>query len=127
MNKATIIEKYFYNLEIRSYNELISLFKAGAIIHSPLYGQILASKFYIDLFKDTNNSKITLQNILISENNANIAAAHFIYVWTLKNNETVKFECVDIFEFSNDNQIVSLKIIYDTYPIRNIFNIAINN
>ena len=82
MNKAIIIEKYFYNLEIRSYDELISLFKADAVIYSPLYGQILASKFYIDLFKDTKNKKITI----ISPENSQIFLNEYIEILrTIKN------------------------------------------
>lgn len=125
--KAAIIKAYFHGLEARSYEQVIALFSKDAIVHSPLYGQIKADKFYRELFADTNSSKITLKNVFVSENNSNIAAAHFLYEWTLKDGTLAPFECIDVFEFDSDNNIIELKIIYDTWNVRQKFEKATSN
>lgn len=122
--KATIIKAYFHGLETRSYEQVIKLFSKDAIVHSPLYGQIKAEKFYKELFEATSSSKITLKNIFLSDNNPHIAAVHFLYDWTLKDGTLAPFECIDVFEFSAEGQIVELKIIYDTWNVRQKFETA---
>ena len=114
-----MIKLYLKALEKGSYENIIELFTKNAIIISPLYGKIGASKFYKKLFMDTAKSKITLLNIFISQNN--IGAGHFRYDWVLKDGTPTSFECVDIFEFSNDNKIRRLTIIYDSCKIRQAF------
>lgn len=115
------IEEYLRCLEVGNYEKTIKLFSPDAIIHSPLYGEIQAKKFYQDLFKDTFKSKITLMNIFISQTNPQIAAAHFHYDWILKDGTPTSFECVDIFRFAKDGKIVELTIIYDTSKVRPSF------
>ncbi len=116
-----IILHYLHYLEIGDYNHLMQLFAPDAIVHSPLYGDKNAADFYKELFSDTQQSKIKLINIL--ENNENkTAAAHFQYDWTLANGVTAPFEVVDMFQFNEAaNQIISLKIIYDTWHTRSQF------
>jgi len=121
-SKQEIIKAYFHGLEASSYNAIIQLFAPEAIIHSPLYGQTAAFKFYKELFSDTESSKIVLKNIFINPEDANTASAHFVYSWTLKDGALVHFDCVDIFEFApNSDKIQSLTIIYDTYNTRKEF------
>lgn len=91
-----------------------------AIIHSPLYGELKASKFYKDLFADTSESKITLLNIFKGKDNFT-GAGHFRYDWKMADGTPVSFECVDVFKFSEDNLINKLIIIYDTAGIRPAF------
>tara|TARA_Y100000296_G_C5143318_1_gene242316 strand:+ start:115 stop:354 length:240 start_codon:yes stop_codon:yes gene_type:complete len=78
MESANIIEQYLKALEIGSYEEMMKLFTPDAIVHSPLYGEIKASKFYKDLFADTSESKITLLNIFKGKDDF-IGAGHFRY------------------------------------------------
>jgi len=108
-------------LEIGSADEIIKLFSPDAVVHSPLYGDVKAKKFYQELFKDTSKSKITLMNIFVSQNNPQIAAGHFRYVWILKDGTSTSFECVDIFRFDENGKIKELTIIYDTSKIRTSF------
>lgn len=115
------IREYLKGLEVGSYENIIKLFSSNAIIHSPLYGEIKAKKFYQDLFKDTSKSKITLMNIFISQNNPKISAGHFNYDWILKDGTPTSFECVDVFQFDNDGKISELTIIYDTSKLRTSF------
>ena len=115
------IKDYLKGLEVGSYDNIIKLFSPDAVVHSPLYGEIQAKKFYQDLFKDTSKSKITLMNIFISQNNAQIAAGHFRYDWILKDGTPTSFECVDVFRFDKNGKIKELTIIYDTSKIRTSF------
>lgn len=118
MNIENIIREYLHNLESGNYQGITDLFSNNAIVISPLYGEKLVNDFYKELFNDTSQSKITLKNILISTNQENIAAAHFLYEWIMKNDSISPFECVDIFEFNANKKITKLTIIYDTYQTR---------
>jgi hypothetical protein len=123
MDKASILKAYFRGLEKSSYQDVIKLFSPKAIVNSPLYGQVEAFVFYKELFSDTNASKILLKNIFINPENPNTAAVHFIYFWTLKDGNEIKFECVDVFDFvPRQDKIQSLTIIYDTYQRRASFS-----
>lgn len=115
------IKEYLKGLEVGSAEEIIKLFSPDAVVHSPLYGEIQAKKFYQDLFENTSKSKITLMNIFVSQNNPQIAAGHFRYDWILKDGTPTSFECVDIFRFTEDEKIKELTIIYDTSKIRTSF------
>jgi len=115
-----IIKKYLEALEKGNYENMMKLFSDGAVIISPLYGEIKAADFYKELFKDTSKSKITLLNIFKSDNKS-IGAGHFRYDWILKDGTPTSFECVDIFEFSDNGKIKKLSIIYDTSNIRQSF------
>ena len=125
MNKQSVVKAYFQELEKGSYQDVIKLFSPDAKVHSPLYGQIEAARFYKELFSDTQSSKIALKNIFINPENDHTAAAHFVYSWTLKDGTLVHFECVDVFEFVPQNEKIQfLTIIYDTHHTRAGFNKA---
>ena len=115
------IKKYLSALEKSDYENLINLFASNAIVHSPLYGEVEAKKFYKDLFKDTNKSVITLKDIFMSEDNSK-RAVNFLYDWTLSDGSPVSFDCVDIFKFNSDRKIQELTIIYDTSQTRPKFD-----
>ena len=121
MNIVEVTELYLRALEEGSYDDIIRLFAEDAVVVSPLYGTVKASDFYRNLFKDTAKSKITLLDIFTSENSEDVGAAYFRYEWTLKDGDTISFEFVDVFEFSEKGKIKKLKIIYDTYKVRQIF------
>jgi len=119
MSKHAVVKAYFQGLEKGSYSNVIQLFAPHAIVHSPLYGQVEASRFYKELFSDTQSSQITLKNTFVNPENPNTAAAHFVYSWTLRDGKLVRFECVDVFDFvPNSDKIQTLTIIYDTYHTR---------
>lgn len=121
MQTEKIMKEYLKRLEIGSAEEIIKLFSPDAIVHSPLYGEINAKKFYQELLKDTSKSKIALMNIFVSKSNTRIAAVHFRYDWILRNGTPASFECVDIFRFAKDGKIKELTIIYDTSKTRTSF------
>ena len=121
MQVEKIIEKYLEYLESSSYEDIIKLFSADAVIYSPLYGKISARDFYKKLFKDTLKSRIRLINIFISRNNPRIGAGYFYYDWTLENGRNVLFECIDIFKLNSEGKIRELRIIYDTSKVRIYF------
>ena len=121
MNHAESIKTYLRCLETADYETLISLFADDAVVHSPLYGDVPAPKFYKDLFEDTAESKITPLNVFTSEN-PNVAAAHFQFDWTLADGTPVPFEVVDVFRFSDDGKVKELKIIYDSAKTKPAFD-----
>ena|SRR3989338_3317599 len=120
--KAELIKSYFRALNRQDYSMIVSLFHPEAIVHSPLYGKKIASDFFRELFDDSNISHVHLEDIFMSCQQKQTAAAHFHYSWTLKNGENVAFYGVDVFEFDpKHNLITQLTIIYDTYYARIAF------
>lgn len=114
------IKAYLKALEKGGYENMIKLFTKNAVVFSPLYGKIKAIDFYRELFKDTSKSKITLLNIFKSDNKC-VGAGHFLYDWLLKDGTPTSFECVDVFQFTDDGRIKQLTIIYDTSKVRPSF------
>ena len=91
----------------------------NGIVDSPIYGIKKAAEFYHGLNADTSNSELRLKGIF-NQNNSNDLALYFTYKWTLKNNQKVEFDVVDIIEFDAENKIKKLKIIYDTVLARKL-------
>lgn len=120
MNNKETLKKYLQLLEAADYDNLISLFSEEAVVHSPLYGKVPATKFYKDLFKDTAESKLTLLNLFTGEEE-NTGAVHFQFDWTLADGTKAPFEVVDLCKFSPDGKIEELKIIYDSAKTRSAF------
>ena len=118
MNAQKVIKKYLAGLEQGSANNMLELFSSDGIVHSPLYKTISAKKFYQELFSVTKQSKITLLNIFVNDDDSLVAAGHFRYDWVLKDGTPDSFECVDVFKFSSDYKIEEMTIIYDTHKIR---------
>lgn len=119
MNKTDIAKEYIKHLENGNIDQVIALFDLNGIVDSPLYGIKRADEFYPELNSDTANSELSLLGIF-EENNSNKLALYFTYKWTLKNNQIVEFDVVDIIEFDNQNKISKLKIIYDTVMARKL-------
>lgn len=119
MNKKDIAKKYITHLENGNIEQVIALFTHDGIVDSPLYGIKKAGEFYLDLNNDTSNSELHLKGIF-EENDSNSLALYFTYKWTLKNNQKVEFDVVDIIEFDSLNKINKLKIIYDTVIARKL-------
>lgn len=119
MNKKEIAKDYITYLENGNIAQVIALFNHNGIVDSPIYGIKKADEFYLELNSDTANSELSLLGIF-EENNSNKLALYFTYKWTLKNNQIVEFDVVDIIEFDDQNKISKLKIIYDTVIAREL-------
>ena len=119
MTKKEICTQYIELLEKGEIEQLLSLFNKDGMVDSPIYGKRKAADFYHDLTNDTSNSQLKLLGIF-EENESNQVALYFNYQWTLKNNEIVNFDVVDIIEFDAQNKISKLKIIYDTVVARGL-------
>ena len=118
-----LCKEYLQALNEGNLNNVLNLFTSDGVVVSPLYGEMSATQFYTDLFKDTNQSDTMLRNIFTTSMDETSVALHFQYKWTLKNEKIVEFECVDVFEITEDKtQFKKLKIIYDTAPLREDFN-----
>lgn len=111
------IKAYLQSLEAGDYQQLINLFAAGAIVHSPLYGRRTAPEFYRSLLADSAGSRIQLLHIY-HQPGSRRAAVNFIYEWTLANGSELAFDCVDLFEWNEEQQFTQLKIIYDASQTR---------
>jgi hypothetical protein len=119
MDKKEIANTYLEYLERGDIEQLIALFDENGIVDSPIYGIKKADEFYRELNDDTSNSELHLKGIF-EQNNSNDLALYFTYEWTLKNNQKVKFDVVDIIELDAKNKIKKLKIIYDTVLARKL-------
>lgn len=119
MTKKEISIHYLKLLEKGAIDQLLALFSDASLVDSPIYGIMSAKQFYYDLANDTTNSKLKLLGVF-EEDDSNQVALYFNYKWTLKNNEIVNFDVVDIIEFDAQNKISKLKIIYDTVVARGL-------
>lgn len=119
MTKKEICKQYIEFLEKGAIEQLLGLFNKDGVVDSPIYGQKKAADFYHDLSNDTTNSELTLLSIF-EESDSDQVALYFNYQWTLKNNEIVNFDVVDIIAFDSQNKISKLKIIYDTVVARGL-------
>jgi hypothetical protein len=119
MNKKEIANKYLEYLEKGDIHRIIELFNENGIVDSPLYGIKKARDFYKELNNDTSNSELIPIGIFERED-SNDLALYFSYKWTLKNNQIVNFDVVDIIELDSKNKIKKLKIIYDTVLAREL-------
>ncbi len=121
ITKKEVAIKYIDFLEKGNIKYLLKLFTENGIVDSPVYGVMNANTFYNELINDTTNSKLNLKGIF-EENDSNKLALYFNYKWTLKNNNQVEIDVVDIIEFNESNKINKLKIIYDTVKSRKMLN-----
>lgn len=119
MSIKDIANTYLEYLEQGEVEKVIDLFDKNGIVDSPIYGIKKASDFYRELNNDTSNSELTLKGIF-EQKDSNDLALYFTYKWTLKNNEKVTFDVVDIIEFNSNHKIQKLKIIYDTVISRKL-------
>ena len=119
MNKKEIARQYISHLENGNVGQVVALFNQNGMVDSPLYGIKKADEFYRELNNDGMNSELHLKGIF-EDNESNDLAIYFTYKWTLKNNQKVEFDVVDIIEFDNQNKISKLKIIYDTVTSRKL-------
>jgi len=119
MTKEEVAQKYLSFLEKGEMHNVIDLFVDEGIVESPLYGTLPATEFYNSLAEDTTSSQLHFDGLFF-EKNTNRASLLFDYTWTLKNNKTVEFKVVDVLEFTSENKIKKLSIIYDTVIARSL-------
>ncbi len=119
MKKKEIAKEYIKHLENGNIEQVLALFNQNGMVDSPLYGIKKADEFYLELNSDTTNSELSLLGIFEESDSKNLAL-YFTYKWTLRNNQVVEFDVVDIIEFDIQNKISKLKIIYDTVIARKL-------
>ena len=119
MNKKEIAKEYITLLENGNIAGVLDLFNPNGMVDSPLYGTKKADEFYRELNDDTLNSELHLKGVF-EEDQSNTLALYFTYKWTLKNNQKVEFDVVDIITFDDQHKIDKLKIIYDTVVTRKL-------
>jgi len=112
------IREYLSQLERGDAAAICALFASDAQVYSPLLGWVSPRPFFEKLSAASGQSSITPIDVCVSTTGAARATGYFVYEWALKDGPTVRFECVDVFEFDEAGRIARLVIIYDTYPIR---------
>lgn len=116
-DKIAYVRTYFERLTASDISGIISLFEQDAHVNSPFLGRMNASDFFEKLGNASSASKLTVFDVLLGEN-ADSAAAHFEYDWTLKSGDKIVFQGVDYFQFSENGRFASMSIFYDTHPVR---------
>ena len=122
MSAKDLCEAYLDALNRSDLEAVQAMFPADGMVLSPLYGAQNAHDFYARLFADTSQSDTKLLNVFSQSEDSQCVALHFKYNWTLASGKLVSFECVDVFELTEDRkQFAKLTIIYDTAPLREDF------
>jgi len=111
-----LVDAYLRALGTRDADLAISLFAPDGVVDSPLYGLLPAREFYPALFEDTAASVVTLRKPMVSDDFSTIAF-WFDFDWVLADGSPAPFTVVDIAEL-RDGLITALRIVYDTYPLR---------
>ncbi|WAC70116.1 nuclear transport factor 2 family protein [Microbacterium sp. SL75] len=120
---SRLVEAYLEALSSADIDAVLDLFTPDGVVSSPLYGERSARDFYLTLFADTAASTLTLRQILISPAAAAPTLAFwFDFDWTLADGTPAPFTVVDVAELDPDGRIRHLHIIYDTYPIRSLWD-----
>jgi len=115
--KVDYIRTYFDRLTASDIDGIISLFEVDAHVVSPFLGKMSAERFFKKLGNASSNSKLTVFDVLLGENDDS-GAAYFEYDWTLTSGERIVFQGVDYFKFSEQMKFASMSIFYDTHPVR---------
>ena len=111
-----LVDAYLRALGTKDADLAISLFAPDGVVDSPLYGLLPAREFYPALFEDTAASVVTLRKLMVSDDFSTIAF-WFDFDWVLADGSPAPFTVVDIAEL-RDGLITALRIVYDTYPLR---------
>lgn len=126
--RADVADRYLVALDAGELDGMLDLFADGAVVRSPLRGEVPAGEFFADLFEETERSDITpIQTFQSAGDGAEdefggdgdrFAAAFFRYDWTLKDGRSASFECVDVFELDAEGRIERLTLVYDAEDVR---------
>ena len=113
------VREYLSALETGDVIRIVSLFEPDGWVLSPFLGQLSALEFFPKVVDASSKTKLTVHDILISSEGHPRAVGYFHYDWWLKDGSKVSFECADVFTFNpKTGKILSMVILYDTYPIR---------
>ncbi len=118
-SRADIVRSYFELLSASDTASIVALFADDGYVESPVLGTMPAGAFYETLDDASSKNALTVHRVMSSEDDS-VHAAHFTYDWTLTKGGQIEFDGVDLFEFNDDDEIVSMKIFYDTHPTREV-------
>jgi ketosteroid isomerase-like protein len=118
MTARTLASDYLSAIERGDLPAILSLFRPGATVRSPLYGPLSATEFYPRLLADTGRSELHLRGVT---QDGPLASIWFQFNWTLPSGAAADFECVDMLELDEEGLITALHIFYDTAPTRPAF------
>ncbi len=114
-----IVQEYLLALEAGDVARIVSLFEPDGWVLSPFLGRMTTSEIFPKVVEASSETKLTVHDILVSSEGQPRAVGYFLYDWWLKDGSKVSFECADVFTFNpKTNKILSMVILYDTYPIR---------
>jgi hypothetical protein len=118
-----IVAAYLRAVEEADVAGMLALFSDGAIVHSPLYGDLPATEFYPALFADTGSATLTLLGTMRGTSVEGRALLSFLFHfdWVLPNGTAAPFDVVDVAELDDDGLISSIRIVYDTVDVRPAF------
>lgn len=114
------IRQYLQALERGDVAGICALFSRDAKVYSPFLGWMAPEPFFAKVAEASGQSTITLIDICVSATGEPRATGYFVYDWGLKDGSSVRFECVDVFEFGPDGLVDRMIIVYDTHPVRSI-------
>lgn len=110
-----IIQQYLAALASGDLELMKGLFRADAIVNSPLYGTMAAEAFYEQLFARTSKSVLRLKDIYNSVTRPSEWIGYFTYEWTLAGGELFTFDVCDLFRIDLERGLIAeVTIIYDT-------------
>ena len=118
-----LVTRYLRCLGDADLAGMLELFAEGAIVHSPLYGDLPATEFYPALFADTRSAELTLLGTMRGESVAGAVLISFLFHfdWILPGGTRAPFDVVDVAELDASGRIASLRIVYDTVDVRPAF------
>ncbi|MBX3193531.1 MAG: nuclear transport factor 2 family protein [Schumannella sp.] len=121
-----LVTAYLDALGRSDLDAMLALFADGAIVHSPLYGELPATEFYPGLFADTSAATLTLLGTMrgASVDGAELLSFWFHFDWRLPDGTAAPFEVIDLAELDRDGRIRSIRIVYDTVDVRPAFEDA---
>ena len=92
--QTAAIRRYFELMSASDIDGIIEPFDDDAYVLSPFLGKMAASDFFKKLGNASNQSTLTVFDVLLGEN-GDSAAAHFEYDWILASGEQIIFQEVD--------------------------------
>jgi len=118
-----LVAAYLQALGDADLDGMLALFAPGAMVHSPLYGDLPATEFYPALFADTASAELTLLGTMHGTSVEGRALLSFLFHfdWRLPGGTAAPFDVIDIAEIDDDGLIARVRIIYDTVDVRPAF------
>ena len=113
-----IVESYLQALDNSDLQEILSLFEDDATVVSPFLGKLSAKSFFPKVIENSAATEITVFDICVGTGDKARVIGYFNYDWTMKDGTHILFDCCDVFEFSGEQKIRSMIIMYDTHPLR---------